>query len=204
MNFCCYVIELVVADKTLLNNFLQSEDVQSDKVLIQASSEESKLTVVEDDDFLVPLVSRRTSKRLRRSSIQLFRKSIDATLDCDFIDEKQSGVDVCGKNSDDARDCQHTKLCDSNANLSYALISDQPDTLTGSASTTQLKQVPRVRKRKNLSHRKCDGQSDEVGVENVSIPSTTLTVNPELATVSDVLPEQNVDASSQLAGNSSF
>jgi len=189
------LIFIVTDDNTPSGNFLQNMDNQ-----IQ-SSEDPKLTEVEDDFFLMPLVSKRSSNRLRRNSIQLFRKSFDSNVDCDVIDDKSDSVDVCSKLAlDDAATSEPAKLCDSNGNLSYEPSIQQSDVVADLTLTTQQHKVMRKRKRKNLLHHNSEVMSDEVGMENVSVLSNTLAIDSSTTVIEkSALTMQNVD--SPLAGN---
>lgn len=175
----------VVSDDTPLDSDRQD-------VNCQQSEQQNVADLVGDDLFLMPLVSKRSSQRLRRTSLQLYRKSRHEDLVSEMSEEK------CSEEKDLDKEMHINERC-------LEEISSKPDVALPSAQTNEhqdtctTSRAPKVarqqRKRKNIAvQQHHSGKSEDAEIENViaSLAACSSGVEESVANDSQLLLERNV------------
>lgn len=154
--------------------------------------EPMKTTELDGDDlFLMPLGSKRSSRRLRRTSLQLYRQSRENGFTSELaFEEKCSGVNEQDKETRITENCP--KDISSEPEVMSVQISGQHDALRSNKNTSHsAHKGARHRKRKNLHSQPHEKKSDDFEIENVIASLAACSSGEESVLNASALPPES-------------
>jgi hypothetical protein len=185
--------EILVTDAVVSSDSLSDADRQG---LNDRPPEQQQTTELDVDDlFLMPLVSKRSSRQLRRTSLQLYRKSREKHLASEpFSEGKWSGVNEQDKDMRNNENCTEDISSKPDIPPKSVQSSEQQDALSPRKNTSyQTHKVAKQRKRKNLHSLPHEDKSDDVEIENVIASLAACSSGAEsVVNASDLLPDMTV------------